>query len=1051
MKYHTLLKASAAPLALSLAMPATSALAQDTLPATPECADSDGDGVCNADEESGIVVTGSRIRRSSEFNSPDPITVIDPQIAQAQGLFSTAELLQSSAIAAGSNQITSAISTVSGVTNGGPGAETISLRGLGANRTLVLLNGRRAGPAGTRGGVSSFDLNVLPQSIVQNVEVLKTGASSVYGSDAVAGVVNLITKKDTDGLELTAFASIPEQSGGEQYRLGAAWGKQFDRGHFLVAADYFRRDELKGRDREYLDCPEEYIFRPGTDQRADPIDPRTGSFRCATFAWGHNWVYDSGFGQEGRWQFSYGNDNLGAYIPSNAGDSPGFGTAPGFFQVGYDAASAGVDNLYHPFIAASTVIPETDRYTAYVDAAYEIFDGVEIGTELLFNRRETRSVSAAQFYYFTGYTSDQNGAAPGVFGNPLHVGWTGPYYLSPTPITDHAGGRQRVDYYRGVAFAKGNFGDGSGLLGDWNWDIWGQYSRSEGIYWSDVIYTDAINTANLQTSSCVGTTTPLSNRPCIDINWTDPQFLYGNLTAAQRAFLYGEDRGETDYTQLIGEVALSGSIIDLPAGKLQAVIGATIRRDEIEDIPGEAQQDNNNFIGSAAAITAGYTVTKELFGEIEIPLIHNTPLIQNFTINAAGRLTNFSATQAAISGSGSDEDNGNWTYSIGANWQVTDWLRFRARYGTSFRAPALFELFLGDQVSGGRNRDIDPCVNYVARVANGTLPAYIGANCAAGTATIPGIPADVNPVTPGVQPFGSGGIQTSVTTGGGVGVLDPETSRAYTGSIILTPKFDFLPNTDINLAVDYFNIEINGEIATLSAANVVGGCYASDDFPNEPLCNFFTRQPVGTASQYNLANVNVRFININSQRNEGIDTTLSIAQDLGRLGKLNLLAQMTWQIKDEIEIFGGDVEDNNGEAGDPVWTGKFNAIWEPSDRFSIAYGLDVIGRTNDEQDYIDLDAEGDLCTTGSVIYGDYCVELIGEEKFYHSLSGKLTLDKFELTAGVSNLFNTRPPRTTITGGNTLNSGAVPTYGQSVFTSQYDLLGRRFFINVTARY
>src|SRR5439155_4593224 len=136
-----------------------------------------------------------------EFTSPDPVTRIDPTIAKRSGQLDTAEMLQSSPIAAGSTQITSALSS-NFVTNGGPGSETIDLRGLGANRTLVLLNGRRAGPAGTRGGVSSFDLNVLPQSIVQLIDLLKTGASSVYGSDAVAGVVNLVTKTDFNGLEV---------------------------------------------------------------------------------------------------------------------------------------------------------------------------------------------------------------------------------------------------------------------------------------------------------------------------------------------------------------------------------------------------------------------------------------------------------------------------------------------------------------------------------------------------------------------------------------------------------------------------------------------------------------------------------------------------------------------------------------------------------------------------------------------------------------------------------------------------------------------------------
>ena len=977
-----------------------------------------------------MVVTGSRLRRT-EFNSPDPIFVINPELAQAQGQFSLGETVQGSSIASGSNQITSAISTISGVTNGGPGAETISLRGLGANRTLVLLNGRRAGPAGTRGGVTSFDLNVLPQVLVKSVEILKTGASSIYGSDAIAGVVNLLTKRKTDGLELNAQGTATEGGGGEQYRISGAWGKDFGNGHIMIAGEYFRRNELKRQDRDYLNCPEEYIFR-ADGSRADPVDPRTGSYRCADTLWGHNWVYTSSFAQAGRWQYSYGNDNLGAYIGNT--NPPGFITPPGFFRVGYDRASASVDNAFHPFIANSTVIPETNRYTAYAEGDYDINEHIKIGTELLFNRRETRSLGYSQFYYLTGYTNNFDGTG---FGDPFTPGWEGPYYSSPTPITDHAGASQRVDYYRAVGYAQGDFGN---LIKGWDWNIWGQYSLSDGNYDSDVVFNDSINTFNYKTSSCVGTT--VGGRPCLDINWLDPRFLRGDLNAAERAFLYGEDHGNTKYKQSIVEGSFSGPLFRLPAGTVQLAIGATWRADSINDVPGINQQADNNFVGSAAGITVGNTTTIEGFGEIEVPLIYNTPLIKSFTLSGSGRLTDFNADQPSTGRSSTS--HGNWTYSIGANWEVTDWLRFRARYGTSFRAPALFELFLADQVSGARNRDVDPCVNYVANVAADRLPAYVGANCAAGTATLPGIPASAG--------YAGGGIQPTVTTGGGIGLLNPETSRAQSYSMVLTPKFGFLPDSRISLAVDYFNIRVAGEIAALSAAAIVNRCYRSVDFPNEPLCNLFTRNAPGTASQYNLRNIRASFININGQQNQGVDLTLNWVQDLGRLGTLNFLSQMTWQIKDTVQNFAaGSIESNNGEAGDPVWTGKFTFVYKPSKNLSLFYGLDVIGQTNDSQDYQGLVLNGSLCQTGSVIYGDYCVDLIAEKKFYHNISVTRDFKNFQITAGVSNLFNTRPPRTTITGINTLNAGTVPTLGQSVFTSQYDLLGRRFFINLLAKF
>lgn len=184
-------------------MLSTPAFAQDA---------AEGEDDAAAEETSdAIVVTGTRIQSVTPFSSPDPVTVIETEIAAKEGKFDLASTLQSSPIASGSTQITAAISS-NFVTAGGPGAQTIDLRGLGPNRTLVLLNGRRAGPAGTRGAVSSFDLNVLPQALAENVQILKTGASSVYGSDAVAGVVNILTKKDMDGFYVSGNVSMPFDS-----------------------------------------------------------------------------------------------------------------------------------------------------------------------------------------------------------------------------------------------------------------------------------------------------------------------------------------------------------------------------------------------------------------------------------------------------------------------------------------------------------------------------------------------------------------------------------------------------------------------------------------------------------------------------------------------------------------------------------------------------------------------------------------------------------------------------------------------------------------------
>ncbi|MBO9499357.1 MAG: TonB-dependent receptor [Novosphingobium sp.] len=1044
MKIQSRLKGAVAPIALSVALIAQPAFAQDDDDKTPAPAASvSPDDLATTqtskeDEGDSIVVTGSRIRRS-EFNNPDPITIVSPQMAAAQGQMTAAQMLQSSPIAAGSAQVTSAISAVFN-TNGGLGAETISLRGLGANRTLVLLNGRRAGPSGTRGGVSSFDLNALPTSIIDNVEILKTGASSVYGSDAVAGVVNIITKKDTDGLELDGFISQPFKSGGEEYRLSGTWGKDFGNGHILATVDYYKQAMLRRRDRKYLDCPEEYIF-DAQGNRADIIDPRTGAPRCDDYLWGQVWTYDYEFRQSGLYQYDY-DGSLAQYLGVNAVRDPvsgsQLGVPAGFYRVSdespkyplpgglaYQRLAQGLENAYHPFQAKQSVIPESELYTAYVEGSYDVSDNLTIGTELLYNKRKTYYDSYGQFYYLTGYTQNFDGSG---FGDPYSPGWSGEFFLSPTAITDHNDTRVDVDYYRGVLWADGKFGD---FLPKWTYTAYFQYSKSKGAYNNDIIYNDAVDIANYRTDTCAGATFS-GGRQCVDIDWTQPDFLAGDLSPEEQAFLYGQDIGHTTYDEMIGEVSVSGPIVTLPAGDLQIAAGVDGRWDKINDTPGLETLTGNVWGASTSGVTAGKSATLEAFGEVEIPVIHDTPLIKAFTLSGSGRVTNVKGTRASDGFSASS--NGNWTYSVGASWEVTDWLQFRARYGTSFRYPALFELFLADQTGFLSQRAIDPCINLDS---NPTVNDRVRANCLAGIpGKLPGVEGD----HPG------GGVEATIITQGGIGVLDPETSTAKTFSVILRPRFG--GGTRLNVAVDYYDIRIKGEVASLGAANIIYGCYNSQFFPNEPLCDLFTRNVTG-AGINNIAEVEDKYLNVNKQRSEGLDVTIDATQDVGKFGELQFLAQMNWQFTAEQALFEGTSIDNNGEVGDPKWVGDFKLVWRPNDDWQLFYGVEVVGKSSNEQDY--LDEYGSLCRTDVAVYGDYCVVVKTPTVFYHSISLTRNFKNFEITGGIANLFNTAPPRVTVSGGNSMNGGVIQTVGQSPLVSQYDYYGIRGFLSVKAKF
>ncbi len=984
-----------------LAQPAFAQDEDDSAPVATVTADELGNAQADdGDEGEAIVVTGSRIRRS-EFNSPDPITIVSPEIAKAQGQISTAQMLQSSPIAAGSTQVTSAISAVFN-TNGGLGSETVSLRGLGANRTLVLLNSRRAGPSGTRGGVSSFDLNALPTSIIENVEILKTGASSIYGSDAVAGVVNIITKKDTNGIELDGFISKPSKDGGEDYRLSATWGKDFGNGHILATVDWNKKEMLRRSDRSYLDCPEEYIFKgvdtgrtlPGgdidydpTDERADIIDPRTNAPRCNDFLWGHVWTYDATqFRQAGLYQYDY-DGSLAKYLQPNPVFDPRSGSQlvipDGFYRMtdespkyplpggdDYKRLARGLINAYHPFQAKQSVIPETELWTAYVDAGYDVSDNLEIGAELLYNKRKTYYDSYGQFYYLTGYTGNfDNG-----FGDPFSPGWEGLFFLSPTAITDHNDTRVQVDYYRGVLWADGKFGD---FLSGWNYNGYFQYSKSKGKYNNDILFKDSVDWHDYRTTSCAGVQFS-GGRQCVDIDWTQPDFLAGDLSPEEQAFLYGQDIGQTTFEEKIAEFSVSGPLFKLPAGEIQVALGVDGRWDSINDVPGDETLAGNVWGASTAGITAGKSTTLEAFGEIEIPLIHDTPLIQSFTLSGSGRVTNVKATRA--SDGVTDNDNGNWTYSFGASWEVTDWLQFRARYGTSFRYPALYELFLSNQTGFLSQREIDPCIDLAG---NETVNDRVRANCISG---IPGKLVGVDVNHPGA------GVEATIVTGGGLGVLDPETSTARTASVIFRPRIS--NSTKLNVALDYYDIRIKGEVATLGAANIIYGCYNSEFFPNEPLCDLFSRLETGAGIE-NIDTVTSTYININSQRSEGLDLTVDVTQDIGKFGEIQLLAQMNWQFKDSIELFDGTPQDNNGEVGEPKWVGDFNLIWRPSEDWSFFWGVDVVGKSSSEQDYIDV--FGDICGDFDT-YGPICVDVTTPTTFYHSVSVTKNFKNFTITA-----------------------------------------------------
>ena len=947
-----------------------------------------------------VIVTGSRIRKDV-FSSTSPIDIIITENASVQGISDLGNLLQTSTIAAGAPQVTAATSSAF-VENGGIGATTISLRGLGANRTLNLINGRRAGPAGTRGGVSSFDLNVIPLVAIERIEILKDGASSIYGSDAVAGVVNIYTKKESGGT-IDAYIMQPSSSGGEETRLSATWGMEGARGNFRLTGDYYESEELARGDRPHFACAEQYIFDDAGNRR-DVIDPRRGGPACRDALWGHVWLYDYQDGgnvptpRRTLAQFDYDND-LGQYIPGIAVDPDDSGflvTPPGWFLVSYDRLTDGVTNMDHPFQDAQTMVPEIERTTFFADGELLLGDTLTAYTEVLLNRRKTTANDYRQFW---GYVYNEQSDFFGT--NPLSVGWQGNQWLSPTPITDHFDKMIEVDYQRYMA----------GLRGDINenlyFDVSYQYSKSDGDYSQDVIFDDSISDQNWLGGSCTGSDTSVRGVPCQDIPWLDAQFLAGNVSPEMREFLFGHETGNTEYTQSSVEAYIAGEAFEMPAGDLGVAFGVAFAQDEINDVPGEVTLAGNSWGLSSAGITAGDQETTAVFGEIDVPLLRDRTGFKDLTLNVSGRWTDV------------DTYGDGTTYKVGLNWQIVDSFRVRGNQGTSFRTPALFELYLADQTSFVRQSNIDPCILWGQALAAGDITQRVADNCAADTSA-PGFPGGLPP------DFTGGTVTATAISSGGLGLLEAETSTANTVGFVWQPKF-----ADLSVAVDYFDIEVEDQVDQLGANGIAFGCYNSEFYPNEQLCTLFDRSGLNGG----IDNVRNSFINVATQTTSGYDLTVRyVAEVFG--GVFEIDTQHTFTNERKTALFEGFDRDELGEFGNPEWVGR---LWLTFDHgpWSYFWGMRYVDDVSNVDSF-----EG---TTATYRGETVNVVLEADAVTYHDFSITYNHDRWGLRTivGLSNVFDEDPPNVT-----TLPLGELETAGTAAFYSQYDWLGRRFFLNLT---
>ena len=957
---------------------ATTPPADDTTPAAPPVAE---------EETTEIVVTGSRIRRS-EFNSPSPIQVITSEKSLLSGMVSATEVLQSSSVAAGSGQINNTFTGY--VVNGGDGINTVSLRGLGSQRTLVLLNGHRLPPSGVGGTVAPVDLNTIPESMVSRFEILKDGASSIYGSDAVAGVVNVITRKNVDGLELSTTLKKSEHGGGDEYEYNAVWGKTFDRGDLLISGSSYEKTELTQGDREAFRCPMDNYYLNG--QQADFIDPKTGTFKCYG---GATNGYVGTYYPHDYWQLlsDYGYSN---YLGSRA-ITPGTTTngVDGWAFIPYQNR-----DFNNKRLESQTVISPVKNLSFFAQGNYRPAwaDGIELYGELMLNQRKSEQTGWRTFFPFF---HDQSAANPFSVGSDPFFGLglgAEPYLLTP------ANSSQKVDVYRVLGGARGD-------VGTWKWDAYLSHSSSKGIYKSIAIPQDRVSagtgtdqlTKELMADGVCGPSAPAG---CVPLNvFTQDVLENGNYPKALADYYFVPETGKTTYDQTIVEATITGDLYQLPAGAISAAFGVSMRRDKINDVPGEFSRNHNVWGFTTAGVTAGEDTVKEIYGEFEIPVLKGKPFFEDLTVDISGRYSDYDSVGSAT------------TYKVGVDWAVDNILRLRATSGTSFRAPGLFELFLADQTSFLSQSQVDPCINYGLLDEDGNpvqTNATIRTNCAAD-----GLPAN----------WVGAGASAEITIGGG-SELDPETSTATSFGFVLTP-----PETGFKFAMDFWRISVEDQIAS-----TIGGvyqCYASEFFRSRPgFCDTFTRGTDGS-----VATVDASYRNIPTQQTAGIDFTTDYTKEFN-FGTLNISSQITYTDYDRYQSFPGEPKDDyNGIISDPKWVGDVQTQFKHQD-WTVTWTVHYAQASSNFGFFGEDGTRIGLAPTA----GDYTYRVSVPDFYTHDLSVRYQAKTWRVVVGLTNLMDNTPPYI----GNGNASGSAQRLGNYPAGSQYyaGYVGRSGFVNLS---
>ena len=1033
-----------------------------------------------AKEPERISVTGSRLQKA-EFDQAAPVQVLKIDSAVKAGISTVAELLQRTSLAGG-QQLDATYNSNSGNSNaseapptGGVGSSNVGLRGLGPERTLILVNGRRLGSSGVRGAPAQPDLSLLPLNMVDRIEIITEGASSIYGADAVAGVINVILKRGMNGSEVSANITETKDGGGSVRQFSFVTGYQGDKSTFVISGSYYNRERITVGSRA-----DECIRLMSHDDQGNIYDAcRNRYFNNAVLNFGEAL-------SEGSDIFAFytpGSTNIGVPNWSSGGALP----APNYDYVSIDGS--GRNNFtynadYHDQWDRfnSDLVQPATRYTIAANGTVklDLFGGDEefFYETYYFHRHLTnQAASEQQIPTIPGMIpqEDANGdllrnedGSLVLVDNPLN-----PFAGDAMPVvTIDALSQKRdveLDHIRVVAGLRGDFTSQALADKDWNYEMYASYDRGMGHQSQPVLHEEHLFISNETlrldadgnvTCGLTGISADyggiLSLKECVPVNWFAPNIYsvgekHGGSFGSQEEhdYLVATRTNRTVVEQAMFSAFATGELFEFEGGGTSTMaFGVEYRKDDIwsaVDYLG-ATGGNAGENPLTEGPTFGSRNVQSAFAEVYLPIIDGKPGVDTLDIEAALRYTkesnfgNETTTRARIT------------------YKPVDEVILSASYGTSFRAPNLREQFLADQFQGVSGAS-DPCAvpgdasaDGVYDPAGDTRSDTVINNC---------IAQGADPTVLGLN----GILNIPVTVGGNAADLLPETTDNYTYSVKWNP--DFGGDIRMNIALTYFDIEIKNTIRSINAGKIMDECLNN---LASPFCDRITRDGTGKLPSLNfISKVDASFVNVGLETSKGFDVNFDIMTQFGdvfgeelKVTWSNVYTQMTER---EVTVFSRptadelaqmtpeeqetalattgpeDLLEDFGNNKHRLMTNLTfdmgNFSWLLSGRYiSGTHADDTTQRTAVCNRYVQstelILPDGTrpmvqpICTAGGA--------------FYLDTSLTWSLENMRISAGITNLFDKKPPLISMSAGSNR--------ANMVTSSGYDLVGQSYFLNAT---